>query len=100
MRLIPACFIFGNHHNIVTVTWKTSVFLVVVTMLVVLLSNCMFISLEDFECRISAGLVFAALQVQLCGLADCGGQRKHMALCVVGPDMLRLSIDQDICLRE
>lgn len=46
------------------------------------------------------GCVPAVLQIWMCGRDDCGGQRKHMALCVVGSDMSRLSIDWDICLRQ
>ncbi len=46
------------------------------------------------------GHVLTVLQTWMCGWGGCGGQRKHMALCVVGSDMSRLSIDQAICLRE
>ena len=46
------------------------------------------------------GHVLTVLQICMCGWADCGSQRKHMALCVVGPDMSRLSIERAICLRE
>lgn len=46
------------------------------------------------------GRVLTVLQIWTCGWLDCGGQRKHMPLCVVGPDMSKLSIDHAICSRK
>lgn len=46
------------------------------------------------------GCVLPVLQIWMCGRDGCGGQRKHMALCVAGSDMSGLSIDWDICLGE
>jgi len=57
---------------------------------------------QAFLCWISAGRLAAYslfLQIWMCGWDSCG-QWKHKALCVVGSDMSRLSIDRDVCLRE